>query len=164
MPTTRGSRRKRSTPCGRAGLLAQTLFSSFYDSVLARLRALEPAARLGLLVSRPLPGPHLRAGPRARAPRRSIPEASLVDAALVDAAHAEGLAVYVFTVDEPGEMERLLALGVDGIFTNHPDRMRALVGARIAEARREKSIRICPAKSADSDHGEIVDIAAALIL
>jgi glycerophosphoryl diester phosphodiesterase len=60
--------------------------------------------------------------------RRGDPSgAALVDAALVDAAHDAGLAVYVFTVDDAAEMRRLLDLGVDGLFTNHPDRMRALV-------------------------------------
>jgi glycerophosphoryl diester phosphodiesterase len=51
----------------------------------------------------------------------------LVDRAFVERAHGAGLAVYVFTVDPEPEMRRLLALGVDGLFTNVPDRMRGLV-------------------------------------
>lgn len=110
------------------GIAERTLFSSFYDPVLARLRVLEPAARIGLLISRRYP---VRILERARALGAEAihPEASIVDAALVESAHEAGLAVYVFTVDDPAEMRRLLALGVDGLFTNHPDRMRALVDA-----------------------------------
>ena len=37
------------------GLLARMLFSSFYDPVLARLRALSPEARVALLISRKFP-------------------------------------------------------------------------------------------------------------
>jgi glycerophosphoryl diester phosphodiesterase len=113
----------------RRGLLARTLFSSFYDPVLARLRELAPAARIGFLVSRRF---HDRALERARAVRAEAlhPEAPLVTPALVEEAHAAGLAVHVFTVDEPDEMERLLAFGVDGLFTNFPDRLRSLLGGR----------------------------------
>ena len=46
---------------------------------------------------------------------------------LVAGAHAAGLAVYPFTVDDPDEMRRMLDWGVDGLFTNVPARMRALV-------------------------------------
>ena len=56
------------------------------------------------------------------------PENALVDRALIDQAHDAGLAVYVFTVDDPGRMSTLIEWGVDGLFTNHPDRMRSLVG------------------------------------
>jgi glycerophosphoryl diester phosphodiesterase len=110
----------------RRGIADRTLFSSFYDPVLARLRALAPEARIGLLISRKYP---LDAIARAQALGAEAihPESSIVGAPLVDAAHEAGLAVYVFTVDEPAEMQRLLDLGVDGLFTNHPDRMRALV-------------------------------------
>jgi len=113
------------------GLLARTLWSSFYDSVLGRLRALAPDARLALLISSRYP---IRILERARelGAEAINPEAGIVSAALVDDAHAAGLAVYVFTVDDLTEMQRLLALGVDGLFTNHPDRMRALVDSGAA--------------------------------
>ena len=48
-----------------------------------------------------------------------------VDAELVDAAHARGLAVRPWTVDDPAEVARLVALGVDGVITNAPDIARA---------------------------------------
>lgn len=113
---------------GARGLLPRTLFSSFYDPVLATLRALAPEARLGLLISRRFPHELV---PRARALGAEAvhPEAPLVDRRLVEEAHEAGLLVFAFTVDAESEMERLLALGVDGLFTNFPDRMRRLVGS-----------------------------------
>lgn len=110
----------------KRGLLGRTLFSSFYDPVLAEVRRLAPEARIGFLVSPRYPQ---RALERAAAVGAEAlhPEASLVGAGLVDAAHAAGLAVYVYTVDDAAEMERLLRLGVDGLFSNVPDRLRAVV-------------------------------------
>lgn len=43
----------------------------------------------------------------------------------VAAAHAAGLKVIVWTVNEPGDMQRAMRIGVDGIITDYPD-----VGAR----------------------------------
>jgi glycerophosphoryl diester phosphodiesterase len=108
------------------GLEQRTLFSSFYDPVLAALRELAPEARIGLLISRRFPQEALKRA-RELGAEALHPEVSLVDRELVESAHGEGLVVYPFTVDAAGEMERLLALGVDGLFTNHPDRLRALV-------------------------------------
>jgi glycerophosphoryl diester phosphodiesterase len=96
--------------------------------VLGRVRALAPEARVGLLVSRRYPQDAV-ARAQALGAEALHPEAVIVDAALVEAAHGAGLAVYVYTVDDPGEMRRLLALGVDGLFTNSPDRMRQIVDA-----------------------------------
>jgi glycerophosphoryl diester phosphodiesterase len=108
------------------GLLDRTLFSSFYDPVLRRLRELSASARIGFLVSRRFPD---RAVERARAVGAEAlhPELPLVTRSLVDEAHHAGLAVYVFSVDARADMQRLLDLGVDGLFTNHPDRMRGLL-------------------------------------
>jgi glycerophosphoryl diester phosphodiesterase len=48
----------------------------------------------------------------------------------VAAAKALGLKVIPWTVNERADMERLIALGVDGIITDYPDRLRAAMAAR----------------------------------
>lgn len=55
---------------------------------------------------------------------------NLVDAAMVRRAHEAGLRVNVWTVDDPERMGALIELGVDGICTNVPDVMRAVVDRR----------------------------------
>src|SRR5438046_928110 len=56
-------------------------------------------------------------------------EQSLIDAALVDALHSAGYRIYAWTVNDPEDMRRLLALHVDGLCTNVPD-----VGRRAVQA------------------------------
>jgi len=51
-----------------------------------------------------------------------------VDAALVEAAHERCLAVHPYTVNTVEEMEALIALGVDGMFTNDPDLLDGVLG------------------------------------
>jgi glycerophosphoryl diester phosphodiesterase len=51
-----------------------------------------------------------------------------VDAALVEAAHEHCLAVHPYTVNTEEEMEALIALGVDGMFTNDPALLDAVLG------------------------------------
>jgi glycerophosphoryl diester phosphodiesterase len=42
-------------------------------------------------------------------------------------AHALGLEVIVWTVNEPNDMHALIDMGVDGIITDYPDRLRAVM-------------------------------------
>ncbi|HEY5656577.1 MAG TPA: glycerophosphodiester phosphodiesterase [Myxococcota bacterium] len=51
----------------------------------------------------------------------------LVMPQLVAHAHRHGVQVHVWTINEPDEMRRLLALGVDGIVSDFPARVAALV-------------------------------------
>ncbi len=110
------------------GLLASTLFSSFCDGVLGRLRALSSQARLAVLVSA-----RRRAGAleRARAVGAEAvnPWFGLANTEWIDEAHAEGFAVYPYTVDALADLRSCLEVGVDGLFTNYPDRLRELVSA-----------------------------------
>lgn len=56
--------------------------------------------------------------------------ALLVDDRFVRAAHRRGVAVHVWTIDEPDEMHALLDLGVDGIMTDRPATLRAVLESR----------------------------------
>jgi len=47
-----------------------------------------------------------------------------VDEARLDEAHALGLAVVVWTVNEPEQIAKLIDMGVDGIISDRPDRVR----------------------------------------
>lgn len=49
---------------------------------------------------------------------------------LVEAAHARNMAVHVWTVDEPDEMNDLLDIGVDGIISDRPDRLARVLHQR----------------------------------
>ncbi len=104
------------------------LVTSFDWRCLHRVREVAPALATGQLgfgpidmtvaVRRARDAGHVAINPHRRE----------VDGALVDLAHGAGLRVYPWTVDDADEMATLLALGVDGIITNVPDRLRALVG------------------------------------
>jgi glycerophosphoryl diester phosphodiesterase len=113
------------------GLMPRMLFSSFYDAVLARLRARSAAARIALLVSPRAPVAIFEraAGVFAEAIN---PDVRLVTQKLVEEAHTAGLRVYPYTANESAEMARLLDCGVDGIITNHPARLHALLEERMA--------------------------------
>ena len=54
----------------------------------------------------------------------------LVDDRLVEATHGLGLALHVWTVDDPKEMAELVDLGVDGIMTDVPGELAALLERR----------------------------------
>ena len=110
----------------RRGLLERTLFSSFSDSVLARLRELEPGARLGTLVWVRKPGQPVERALKVGAEAVHL-HVALASAEAVRAAHAAGLRVNVYTVDDPAVQPRLRDDGVAGIFTNAPGKLRALL-------------------------------------
>lgn len=57
----------------------------------------------------------------------SIRGVRVVDEKLVGVAHRAGLQVHVWTVNEAREMHRLLDVGVDGLITDRPDRLKEVL-------------------------------------
>lgn len=101
----------------------RVLASSFEASLLASMRDAAPTVARALLCARPDGASGL-----ARAVRMGCvalhPKASLVTPRLIAHTHAAGLRVHAWTVDDPALARRLACWGVDGVFTNHPDRIR----------------------------------------
>jgi glycerophosphoryl diester phosphodiesterase len=56
-------------------------------------------------------------------------ERSVADELLVRTVHGAGARIFVWTVDEPGDLARFVAWGADGICTNCPARARQAVDA-----------------------------------
>ena len=122
----------------RLGVLDRVCFGAFSDRRLSRLReALGPGActsmgprQVGRLVaaSRRLPGGTFTAA-CVQVPVRQnrIP---LVTERFLEAAHARDLPVHVWTINDAGEMGRLLDMGVDGIMTDRPDVLKAVLTER----------------------------------
>jgi glycerophosphoryl diester phosphodiesterase len=107
------------------GELEKSMVSSFDWSALERARAIEPEIRIGVLAER---GRTRMLAAAAELKAFAInPRFGLVDAALCAEAHRRGLQVYVWTVDDAQAMRSLLDCGVDGIMTNYPERLRALI-------------------------------------
>ena len=82
--------------------------------------ALRPAIRLGTLALRRsivarVPAMLARAGASALMLQHAV-----VSRAAVERAHAAGAAVWAWTVDDPAELARLDAAGVDAVITNDP--------------------------------------------
>lgn len=105
----------------RHNLEKQVIFSSFNPRALLRARKLLPEVPIALLA---LPGP---AGSWARswvgcllAYRALHPEVRDVTPQLVASVHQRGCLVNVYTVNQAEVMQRLLAMQVDGIFTDDP--------------------------------------------
>jgi glycerophosphoryl diester phosphodiesterase len=110
----------------KRGLLEETLFSSFYDSVLERLHQIEPEARRALLISR---RSAMSIGERAdQLDVEAVhPQRVVANQTLIERLQIEGYKVHVFTVDDPEDQKRMIEWGVDGIFTNVPGQLRALL-------------------------------------
>lgn len=110
----------------------QVLIQSFSRDSLLKMRRLDPELPLIQLVADDQGSDLIRAQlTDIRGYAVGIgPARASVDSALVDAVHDQGLVIHPYTVNEPAEMRRLMALGVDGMFTDCPDRLRELLPAQ----------------------------------
>lgn len=106
---------------GERGLHDRVIVSSFSLATIDRVASLDADIACGLLV--PSWADQRDAVIRAAAGGHQAvhPYHEVVDEALVLAAHDAGLAVNVWTVDDPDRIRRLGEIDVDAVITNVPD-------------------------------------------
>jgi len=116
---------------GKPENAARTIVISFDPSTLASVRRLEPAIMIGLLVE-DLAGDPVKSALDVGA-RQLCPRADLITPALVERAHRADLHVVTWTINDADQMRAAMDAGVDGIMTDLPDRLRAVVEDRLAK-------------------------------
>lgn len=122
----------------RTGAQHRVCVSSFSLSRIAAFRRLAPEVATGLsslavlLLWLGVPGTsRLLRGQAAQVPQRFCGgRLALVTRRFVRTAHRHGIRVHVWTVNDAAAMDSLIALGVDGIVTDQPDVLRAVLEQR----------------------------------
>lgn len=117
-------------PVLAAGLADRVVVQSFWPETVAALREAAPDLRRGLLVFEvrdDLLDLCAELGVVACNPYGLL---LVQDPGLVDRLHAAGLQVMVWTLDEPEHWAAAVALGVDAIITDRPDRLVGWLAAR----------------------------------
>ncbi len=97
------------------------LVSSFKHQELEEVHRIDPQIKLGVLnVGLPADNTAFAVTLGAYSVHLSLKS---VDRRFVEDAHSRGLRVFVFTVNHPKDIRRMEGLGVDGVFTNYPERV-----------------------------------------
>jgi glycerophosphoryl diester phosphodiesterase len=112
----------------RSGAMDRIVVSSFDPVALVQLYRHLPDSSLAYLFHSRQPRPMHR-GWLSYAVGASLvhPDAALCTEASLRRWHAAGYAVNAWTVDDPAELRRLDALGIDGVFANDPAAARAVL-------------------------------------
>lgn len=112
----------------RHNLYDRVIVSSFNPAALWRVGRKDRRIPLGLLYETGMPFKMDTGWPRALLRLAALnPSWGKVTPELVQEAHARGQRVYTWTVNEPEDMQLMIDAGVDGIITDRPDLLAALL-------------------------------------
>jgi glycerophosphoryl diester phosphodiesterase len=112
-----------------AGVVGRALVRSFDNRCVRLLRVLEPGLTGAVLIADAAPADPV-AFVRAAGGQVYCPSYWVLDEGQVRQVRSAGLRVVPWTVNDPEHMRRLLDWGVDGLTTDYPDRLAALLDAR----------------------------------
>ena len=108
------------------GLTSRTIIQSFDPRPLRYLKEIKIPVRLALLVENiKSPGWNIRR--LGFKPDIYSPYFKLLSKRMVKDLRASGIKVIPWTVNDPDDMEKMMAMEVDGIITDYPDRLKRLI-------------------------------------
>ena len=109
------------------GLVVQ----SFDQAAMRRHKAIEPRVPVGVLGT----PPRAELGALATWADQVNPVHWSVRRSYVETVHRHGLRCHLWTVNRPEQMRRAVALGADGVITNHPGVLRQLLQIDVGHER-----------------------------
>jgi glycerophosphoryl diester phosphodiesterase len=115
-----------------AGMEDSIVTMSLNRDLVAKMKRLRPTWTSGLLTAKAM-------GDLTHVPADFLAvEKSMATRWFIRAAHRAGKPVYVWTVDDPARMARMIGLGVDGLITNRPGVAREVLDqfAHMTQAQR----------------------------
>ena len=110
------------------GMLDHVLFSSFNHGLMRTLRSIEPSAVTGVIYNmyRDLGRLPSKLAGRVGASVIVCAKYEFTERMLHDA-HQHGLALYVYTLNDQGNVRKMMELGVDGILSDNADEIVPIV-------------------------------------
>lgn len=112
----------------KAGMIDKTVIISFNWPTLQEIKKIEPKLKTGALSSGFADPVAVAQQVKAVGADYFAPDKKYLNAELLSALHAQGIAGGAWTVDDPAEMRKLLALAPDFLTTNRPDLLRQALG------------------------------------
>jgi glycerophosphoryl diester phosphodiesterase len=107
----------------------QFIVSSFNHHLLMAFKNIAPTIKIGALTAcNPLD--HARFAEELQAYSVNA-DVSFIDQAFVNDAHKRGLKMFAYTVDEPEDLLRMRAWGVDAVFSNGPAKAKNLLAVNV---------------------------------
>jgi len=98
------------------------IVSSFNHIELKKFKDLQPNIKIGALITG-IPVDYAKFGQDLEAYSVNL-SMEFINKEFVDDAHKRGLKVCVWTVNDVDDIQRMKNLGVDGMFSNYPDRLK----------------------------------------
>jgi len=105
--------------------IARSVIISFDPAILSSLRKIEPTLMTGLLHDGSVENPFDKA--LEIGARQLVIRGDLVSPNVIQQARKQDLQVVCWTVNSPAHMRMLASAGVDGIMTDYPDRLLAVL-------------------------------------
>ncbi|HUY16550.1 MAG TPA: glycerophosphodiester phosphodiesterase family protein [Acidimicrobiales bacterium] len=121
----------------RLEIAQSVIVASFHDEAIQRFRSLAPSVATSAATNETavfyfslLEGTPVVPPVSAFQVPATFADVDVVTEAFIDAAHAAGVAVHVWTINDVDEMTRLVERGVDGLISDRPTPLAALLRER----------------------------------